>query len=98
MTFFFNQDNTTIIDNSNKYRLSIVYYKSKKLFQKVPYTCSIEESTYCKKYYSEIGGSIVSVVVNTFSNSVLEKESNVIDYDIKYSKVSLSFLLYFHRN
>ena len=38
-------------------------------------------------YNSEIGGTIVSVNVNTFQNSQLEKDSNVVDYDIKYSKV-----------
>ena len=72
-----NQSNTM---SSNAYRLSIIYFKNRKLFQKV----SLDDK---HSSNSEIGGTIVSVNVNTFLNSQIEKESDLVDYDIKYSKV-----------
>lgn len=48
---------------------------------------NFELSNACSLYNSEIGGTIVSVNVNTMINSQVEKESDAVDYDIKYSRV-----------
>jgi hypothetical protein len=80
----FFKDNQSSTISSNIYRLSIIYFKNRKLFQRVSY---LDDKYSSSLYNSEIGGTIVSVNVNTFLNSQIEKESDIVDYDIKYSKV-----------
>lgn len=89
LSFLIFKETPTNQDTLNRYRLSIVYFKNQKLFQKNSNMCNTKNNSNetCKIYNSNIAGSIVSVNLNTFMNSNIEKESNVVDYNIKYQKV-----------
>lgn len=73
------RDNGT---NTSKYRLSVIYFKNKKLFQQGCFNESLNGECF-RSNLSNTTGSIVSVTVSTFNNSIYEKDGNIIEYSIK---------------
>jgi hypothetical protein len=78
-------DNSAYQIVTSRYRLSVVYFKNYKLFQKDSYNA--EEGS----AYSTIAGTVVSVTVSTLNNSRFDQTGNNVDYKIKYKMVNTKF-------